>query len=143
MRRFVLAAITAASLLGGTAHAAAPVFGVAASSASSETILFDIDYAGLFTGMVFAEASEYDVHSVTVNGVSLADMVGDEADFFEFSFDVTPGTMSIAITGLSVGGGNVYTSYEVTPVPEAGSVAMALAGLGVVGVLAARRRRAA
>jgi len=67
------------------------------------------------------------------------------------SFLVDP-THLVTVTGLSFGtvsssggtvNGNLTATFEVTPVPEADTYAMMLAGLGLVGFMARRRTRAA
>lgn len=144
MRKVIVSLVTALGLSAGAVQAAEPVTGVLASSAMSETVFFDIDFAGVFSGMVYAEEGVYDIGLVAVNGVLLDDLVGPGADFYEFSFDVLPGTMALTVHGSSFAGGSFFAAYEVTPaVPEAGSVAMALAGAGVIGGVAVARRRKA
>jgi hypothetical protein len=49
---------------------------------------------------------------------------------------------SFKVTGTSAFTGAYSVNYQITPVPEPEAIAMMLAGLGVVGVVAARRRKA-
>ena len=147
MRPHVLA-LAAAMLAGsGLASAADPVVGTFSGSSKSNYYLFDIETAGTFSGFVFSQTDilpGYDITTVMVNGILLDDLVPAAADYYAFSLDVLPGTMSFYVAGMSLGGGSFVGSYTVTPVPEAGAVAMALAGAGLVGgVAAARRRKAA
>lgn len=145
--RYQALALAAAMLVGSSAASAAePVVGSFASSSKSSYYLFDVDFAGTFTGFVFAETDKpiaYDITTVMVNGILLDDLLPAGADYYSFTMDVLPGTMSIYVAGKSFGGGSFGGSYSITPVPEAGSVAMALAGAGVIGVAAVARRRKA
>ena len=145
--RYQALALAAAMLVGSSAVSAAePVTGSFASSSKSSYYLFDVDFAGTFTGFVFSETDKpiaYDITTVMVNGILLDDLLPAGADYYSFTMDVLPGTMSIYVSGLSIGGGSFGGSYSITPVPEAGSVAMALAGAGVIGAAAVARRRKA
>jgi hypothetical protein len=60
-----------------------------------------------------------------------------------YSFNgLSAGDYIARITNTGNTFGSVGFKATVTPVPEAGSIAMAVAGLGVVGLIAARRRKA-
>ena len=91
---------------------------------------------------VFAPAT---INGITVTGGSFSDTVtatssgtalfsGLSAGSYTISFDST-GSFGSFITG------SVTATAITTPVPEAGSMALALAGLGVVGLVASRRRK--
>jgi MYXO-CTERM domain-containing protein len=144
MRRHALALATAIALsCTGVAHAADPVAGSFASSIAQK-ISFDIDFFGTLTGAVSAAAtplSGFKISSVTVNGVLLSDLIPGDSYFAEFTFDVAPGTMTIDIKGTSIKGGMYTGAFAVTPVPEPATAGMALAGLALVGGVAAVRRR--
>lgn len=59
-----------------------------------------------------------------------------------FSFlGLTAGTYTLSVSGTAVTGGYYAGAYDSvsTPVPEAGSMALALAGLGVAGLMLRRR----
>ncbi len=144
MRRHALALATAAVLsCTGLAHADEPVAGSFASSIGQK-VVFDIDFAGTFTGSVAAAAtplSGFKISSVTVNGMLLTDLLAGDSYFAEFSFDVLPGTMTIDVKGTSIKGGMYTGAFAVTPVPEPATIGMALAGLALVGGVAAVRRR--
>ena len=62
------------------------------------------------------------------------------------SFVAGANTFEFVVTNLSQNGGNPtglrveFTDSAVTPVPEPGEWAMMLAGLGIVGLIARRRR---
>lgn len=76
--------------------------------------------------------------------------------FLSFSYQLTPGTYYAAVSGYRAGwqdfdgGGNSGWTYNLLlnsvavapapPVPEPGTMAMLLAGLGVLGMVARRRR---
>ncbi|MEK8085838.1 PEP-CTERM sorting domain-containing protein [Aquabacterium sp. A3] len=90
---------------------------------------------------VFAPAT---INGITVTGGSFSDTVvpasgsalftGLSAGSYSISFDST-GSFGSFVTGT------VTATAITTPVPEAGSMALALAGLGVVGLVASRRRK--
>ena len=150
--------LAAALAVAGAAHASTPIFldlssgevtfaSTAASQEYTFTLLSDVIGGGAVSASLVkigGKTAGYDITSVVFNGVTLVpDATGPTYDNFTL-FDglLTAGTYSFTINGVSKAGG-VYTgAIAVTPaVPEAGSMAMALAGLGMVGLVAARRRR--
>lgn len=144
--RHTLSALATATLLAvsGAAHSA-PETGSFVGSGSAQFFGFEIDYTGLLTGSVlssFTGSSGYDITSVTLDGVSLADSLPDVGDdLYSFSLTVTPGAHILAVKGVSYGGFYVG-SYAVTPVPEAAAAALTLGGLGVLALISRRRRQA-
>lgn len=99
--------------------------------------------AGLFTGKVmssFDGLSGYDIFGVMVDGHVLPDLLPGPNDFYAFSAPVLGGFHTIAVFGKSYGGSFVG-SYEVSSVPEPASMALVLAGVGVVASVARRRMR--
>jgi len=89
------------------------------------------------------------LQSVTFSNASVGSLIGD-ADLTAAGYSFTnvlagsyvvkaSGTLSGSadLTGLAVLG----SSYVLSPVPEPGAYAMMLAGMGVVGFVAVRRRR--
>jgi len=86
------------------------------------------------------------VTGVTVLGTSFAQTINPAPTTGSVTFfGLTAGDYTIAydLTSSTSGllTGTVSTSMNVTPVPEAETYALALAGLGVVGLVAARRRK--
>lgn len=69
---------------------------------------------------------------------SLSDL--DASDTFSFS-NLAGGSYTLLFTGFSSGAGAFGGFYNVSAVPEPETYAMMLAGLGVMGFMAARRRR--
>lgn len=147
MVRHPLAIASAAifALAGATSAAkAAPVEGSFASTAGSFFVGFELESPGFLTGSVlssFSGSAGYDIGSVTLNGVPLADLlpgVGD--DYFAFSVAVLPGLTTLSVKGQSFGGGFVG-SYSVSPIPEPAALGLSLAALLAVGAAVAWRRR--
>lgn len=91
----------------------------------------DIDFLGGTLGV-----------SVTLFGSSGSVFDADAADGFSFS-GLSSGSYQLAFTAFGTSGGAFGGSYTVSPsaIPELESYAMLLAGLGVVGFIAARRRQ--
>jgi len=143
--KHLLSALAAAALFSLTPAAHADESASFMGSGTSQFFGFEIDYAAKLTGSVvssFSGLSGYDITSVTIDGISIPDLLpAVAADYFEFSLDVAPGLHTIFIKGLPYGGSFVG-SYNLTPaVPEANAVLMTLAGLGAVGFAAVRRGR--
>lgn len=150
--------IAAAVLLAATASAHAlpaldtsdpinmPVFGVSFGSGSATTN-FDISFSQAST----LSGSLYALLPVTMNSISLTKIGGGYS-----ALAVSPNSGTFSFAGISQGSYTLSFSFSpmlgagafsgtitATPVPEPESVALALAGLGVVGMLARRRRTAA
>lgn len=121
-----------------------------ASAAASQEYTFTLATDSIGGGGVSAslvkiggKTAGYDITSVVFNGLPVAvDASGPTFENYTL-FDglLAAGTYSFTITGVSKAGGLYTGAIAVTPVPEAGSIALTLAGLGVVGLVAARRRR--
>jgi hypothetical protein len=80
------------------------------------------------------------VSSITVTGGSFSQSVSNPTTDFASFTGLTAGTYTISFATTTAGFGNLVGNVTATPVPEAQTVALALAGVGVVSML--RRRRA-
>jgi PEP-CTERM motif len=88
----------------------------------------DVDLLGATTGV-----------SVSLFGTTPVPFDGDAADGFSFA-NLSAGSYQLSFTGFGSGPGAFGGFYEVSPVPEPETYALMLAGLGIVGFVAARRR---
>jgi hypothetical protein len=128
-------------------------------SGSEGTNIFDLNLTGVsqVTALLTANSilgQGYNIAGATFDGnpftpvVDVTTSVGS-VDYWTFGpAPVTGGSYTLVVSGLSGGGGGFTGSISVTagavqppPIPEPGSYAMMLAGLGVVGFIAARRRQ--
>jgi PEP-CTERM motif len=117
--------------------------------------------AGAFTdtftftlpGIVTADASvvtigagtaDIDFTSGTLNGLPLV-LTTDAGGFVELLYTPTPyavtGPLTLIIKGISASNASYSGTLNVSVVPEPGSIALMLAGLGVLGFVAGRQRR--
>lgn len=125
------------------------------SSAALETYTFTLptpvtDAEGTLTATLTPKAG-YDITSVKfssdgVTWTSLVDESIGSPDRFDnytlFSGSLAAGTYYFTIAGVSKANGRYEGSLSVTPVPEPESLALAVAGLGVAGFVARRRKSA-
>lgn len=155
LRQFALAA---ALVVSGAAHAAPTILDLSTGSASFSSAAASQDYqftlpfgstAGLGTvTAAFVFGTGYDISSVTFGSSTqfvTTNTVAPGVTFdlaTLFSGPLAAGTYNFTVKGTSFGGGQYTGNITVTPVPEAETYALALAGLGVVGLVAARRRKA-
>lgn len=127
------------ALVGMGAHA---VEGSFASSAASYTKTFSSGAGELSLSVTapFTGKAGYDIFSVLLDGMGLTDLNPGKSDDYEYTGLIDAGLHTIVVTGKSYGG-QFSGAFEVTPVPEPGSLALVLAGLGVVAGVVRRRLR--
>lgn len=98
-------------------------------------------------GTVFFGSVPLTLSAVTLTGASLGGVPLTDADplapGFQFAAaQLLPGAYALVVSGFTTDGLALLAgAYEVSPVPEPQSAVLVLAGLGVVGLLALRRRR--
>jgi hypothetical protein len=108
----------------------------------SDIFSFDLSEVSTVTGSVGSFFGSVSFSSVLIDGTSLS--LTSTPTGYGFSLaDVGVGTHTLTVEGSFLKGGNAYIgSLYSTPsaVPEPESMALALAGLGVAGMLGYRRR---
>jgi len=115
--------------------------------------LVDLAPAGFFSTFsldvsMFSLFKPVTVTGVSVTGTSFSQTIAPAANTSLVSFTgLAAGSYKLSLVTSSLPGfsaltGTVTSTATVTPVPEAETYALALAGLGVVGLVAARRRKA-
>ena len=120
-----------------------------------DTLTFTVTTAATFNGSITTVVNgtqDVDFTSIVVTpgALSFASVLGDPVEVWATStagFGLTPGVYTLTLTGTnSASVGSYAGNLAVTPglpstsVPEPESVAMLFAGLGIVGLLARRRR---
>jgi hypothetical protein len=142
--------------LGSMAASAAQTSPVAVSGSFSDVLLGQITLGGTSTvGGTTSYVTSYNLFGmdftlpvVTFSSVSLylngLSVGTSNSNAFTFA-NLGAGTYSLKATGSVAGGGSnfIAAQYQVTAVPEPETFAMLLAGLGVMGAIARRRKAAA
>jgi hypothetical protein len=153
LRQFAVAAAAAIAMAGTAVHAA-PTFssnlgtdpntvigGVALSGPGLTTsFTFSLSTLSDVFGDIFSLTGPVTIKSIALSGPSLATTTLDGSSY---SFqNIAAGNYTMSVSASSPFNGSVYIgTVKVSPVPEAETYALALAGLGVVGLVAARRRK--
>ncbi|MET0517488.1 MAG: FxDxF family PEP-CTERM protein [Burkholderiaceae bacterium] len=160
MKYKFVALAAAVTLLAGTARAD-QLNPVVVGSSFSDVVIGSITIATLsnlsgnlfalssVTGDVFGTPIAFSLQQLTFSNVAVGSLSGDaDPSVAGFSFShVGAGTYVIKASGLLSGPGQIQgtgfvgASYSVSAVPEPESYALLLGGLGVVGLLAYRRRQ--
>ncbi|NBD20644.1 PEP-CTERM sorting domain-containing protein [Aquabacterium fontiphilum] len=112
----------------------------------TSTFTFDLSTLSDLFGKLKQIQNDVTVTKISLSGGSLAipaliTLPASNTGTFSFT-NLSAGQYSLAITATTTSVVAMYSgAISVTPVPEAETYALALAGLGVVGLVAARRKR--
>lgn len=121
-------------------------FAKTVTARGSNTYTFTFD--GLVTG-IYDVVGSFSGYNFNVTGATFNGSVLDTANLGNFSFGsityngTSPFVLSITGTRVNNNAAGFSGSLAVSPVPEPESIAMMLAGLGVIGAVVRRRNRAA
>lgn len=153
MKLKFLVAAAAFAMVGG-AHAATDLGVITdtvsfSGSAASETFTFTLtsDVVDAYAGVTatFGKKSGFDITSVLFGSTPILPSASTPTfdNYVIFSGALAAGTYSFTVNGTPKSPGASFSgSIEVTPVPEPESLALAVAGLGVAGFVARRRKSA-
>jgi hypothetical protein len=126
----------------GSLGAASELFGgLVTGGTFSDDFYFTLDGTSSVTGSVAEFFGDVSFSAVALDGA--AALLTATTTGYSFSFaNLAAGDYVLTVTGSSPVGLNAYAgSLMAQPVPEPQSVAMLLAGLGLMGAVATRRRR--
>lgn len=156
IKKLLLAAATALALVGPAQAAIAPTgsftggldntysFSTIINTSGSKTLTFTLSSiaAGVYDVLGSLAGSNFLISSASFNGQAL-----DVVTFGNFSYSpieysgLSPFTVSITGSKVGVGPGLLSGSVIVSAVPEPESIAMMLAGLGIIAAVVRRRIR--
>lgn len=145
---------TVVPLLSGADSSWSAGFSVTHLSAGSftDTFTFTPDFGGLVSASLVTiagfDTADLDFISASINGTALQLTSSGSAEFALLDLTNITGPLTLTVTGTAGpsfnAGEGVNASYagtlNVTAIPEPGTLALALAGLGVVGFLSRRRQ---
>jgi PEP-CTERM motif len=121
----------------GTDPTAAPVVGFAVFNSGNATYNFNLSNVGTLTGALFG-IGNISIDSILLGATPVALTSGGT---FSVS-GLAAGSHALTFNYSSTSIGGFVGSVTATPVPEAGSLLMALGGAGVVAFAARRRKQA-
>ena len=114
-----------------------------APSTFSNSYFFSITDLSDVIGSVGAINNTVTFTDILINGISVGALTPSNTGFGFSVSDLDVGSYTLTVKGNAAAGFSGYVgSIYAQPVPEPESIAMMLAGLGVVGAVAARRRKA-
>ncbi len=119
----------------GTDPSSALIVGGAIAGTSTSNYTLSLSAPGTFAGVLNS------LGDITITSITLGSMTAAAPNSGTFSFSgLSAGNYTLSISSASSSFGAFVGTGSVTPVPEAGVVSMALAGVGMAAFVARRRR---